>query len=669
MLQTGTIVSGYRVDGVLGDGGMGTVYRATQLSLNRVVALKLLAPEFGDDPGFRSRFEREGQLQAGLDHQHIVPVYEAGQSEHGLFLAMRLIDGPTLKDVIISNQINPRRALRILAQVAQALDEAHDAGLIHRDIKPQNILIDRGDHAYLADFGLIKAPDEAHLTGTGQFLGTIDYVAPEQVQGDPATAASDCYSLTAVLYECLTGEVPFPKPNEAATLHAQVVEAPPKPSDKRPELPAAIDEVIAKGMSKDPAERPRSATDLIRSAALALASASAAAAGAAQETRIAQHPADRSQSTRVPAVGPAPIGPAPAGPAPAGPAPAAPASVGPGGAGPAPAAPSTRAAAVTRAQEAPRERSRWLGPAIIGLLAVVAIAAGFLVGHSGKKQQASGEKLGSSAAAGHLQLRYPSSWRLNAAAPSIPGITFRDAIVLSAPAPRAGTLTAGEVTDATGPSLLAPGFAKLIQGGAPSGRPVKIGGTEALSFPGLRVSGHDGTISLIAVPTSDGVATVACSASSARAAAFQTDCARVAGTLKLMGTTPFALGPNADYARALSSALSSLRASSTRPLAALHAAKTPSAQASAALQLAGAYAKAADSLQRLDVSPADLRAHQALIAAVDRLASGYRSAAKAAHEINGRAYQRAAGEIASGASALRAALRALSVLGYRVNTT
>ena len=137
---------------------MGAVYEATQLSLNRVVALKLLAPNLSDDPGFRARFEREGQVQAALDHEHIVTVYEAGQSEYGLFLAMRLIAGPTLKHLILDGELDPRRSVRLLAQVAYALDAAHEAGLIHRDIKPQNILIGKGDHAYLADFGLIKAP-------------------------------------------------------------------------------------------------------------------------------------------------------------------------------------------------------------------------------------------------------------------------------------------------------------------------------------------------------------------------------------------------------------------------------------------------------------------------------------------------------------------------------
>jgi serine/threonine protein kinase len=280
---------------------MGTVYQATQLSLNRIVALKLLAPNLGDDPGFRARFEREGKVQAALDHDHIVAVYEAGQSEQGLFIAMRLIDGPTLKHLILDGGLDPRRSVRLLAQVARALDAAHAAGLIHRDIKPQNVLIGASDHAYLADFGLIKAPDEVRLTGTGQFIGTIDYVAPEQIQAEPATAASDIYSLTGVLFECLTGEVPFSKPSEAAVLHAHVMQPPPKVSELRPDLPLALDGVIAQGMAKDPWSRPSLAAELIQAASRALSTIppSPAPSVAAPQQDGAAEPERRVQTTKV----------------------------------------------------------------------------------------------------------------------------------------------------------------------------------------------------------------------------------------------------------------------------------------------------------------------------------------------------------------------------------
>lgn len=338
---------------------MGTVYEATQLSLNRVVALKLLDSNLGDDPGFRARFEREGHVQAALDHPHIVSVYEAGQSQYGLFLAMRLIRGPTLKHLILDRSLDPRRSVRLLAQVAQALDAAHRAGLIHRDIKPQNILIGTGDHAYLADFGLIKAPDEARLTGTGQFVGTIDYVAPEQIQAEPATAASDIYALAAVLYECLTGEVPFPKPSEAAVVHAHVMQPPPAVTDRRPDLPPALDGVIAQGMAKDPWSRPPLAAELIQAASRALSSSAPAtlAPPAGADADGAAEPDRRGQTTRTTAAIPRP-GQDPARP---------------------PSATPKEAVASARSGERAATRSPRLAM-LIAVVAIVAFAAGFVVG-------------------------------------------------------------------------------------------------------------------------------------------------------------------------------------------------------------------------------------------------------------------------------------------------
>src|SRR5215217_7679658 len=245
---------------------MGVVYEATQLSLNRTVALKLLATNLGEDPAFRERFRREGLLQAGIEHPNIVTVYEAGESDHGLFMAMRLVRGPNLKDMIVSRELDAGRTLRILRPIADALDTAHDAGLIHRDIKPQNILVGGRDHAYLADFGLTKVSGEKGLTKTGQFVGTLDYISPEQIRGQNATAASDVYALAAVLYECLTGVVPYPKDSEAAVLYAHMSDEPPSVSEARPELPAPLDAVIRKAMSKNPEERHGSASELMRDA-------------------------------------------------------------------------------------------------------------------------------------------------------------------------------------------------------------------------------------------------------------------------------------------------------------------------------------------------------------------------------------------------------------------
>lgn len=266
MLRQGDIVAGFRIDGVVAEGGMAIVYRATQQSLNRTVALKVLSGECSGDADFRERFRREGALQATIDHPHIVPVYEAGESEHGLFLAMRLIKGPTLKEKIQAGEIDPQLGLRILGQVAGALDAAHQVGLIHRDVKPQNVLIGDGDHAYLADFGLTKSLQGSTLTATGQMMGTIDYLSPEQARTEAATPRCDVYQFAGVLYECLTGGVPFDRPTEAAVLFAHLTEPPPRLAHKRPELPAPLGDVIARGMAKDAADRYESAGDLMRDA-------------------------------------------------------------------------------------------------------------------------------------------------------------------------------------------------------------------------------------------------------------------------------------------------------------------------------------------------------------------------------------------------------------------
>jgi hypothetical protein len=245
---------------------MGAVYEATQLSLDRVVALKVLAPHLSDDPSFITRFQREGRIQAGIDHPHIVTVYDSGQTERGFFIAMRLVRGPNLKDLIVARELDAGRALRILTPVAEALDAAHSAGLIHRDIKPQNILVGGRDQAYLADFGLTKASGDKGLTKTGQFVGTLDYISPEQIRGEGATKESDVYALAGVLYECLSGVVPYPKDSEAAVLYAHMADPPPRLSEHRPDLPASIEQVLVKAMAKEPGDRFASAGELMHEA-------------------------------------------------------------------------------------------------------------------------------------------------------------------------------------------------------------------------------------------------------------------------------------------------------------------------------------------------------------------------------------------------------------------
>ena len=270
MLPRGAVVAGYEVGDVLGRGGMAVVYEAREQAGGREVALKVFAAASGMDPSFRRRFQREGRIQAAIDHPSIATVYEAGEWEDALFIAMRLVRGQTLKDLTIAGGLESERPLRILTPVAAALDAAHAAGLIHRDVKPQNILVEEGDRAFLADFGLTKGHGDTVLTRAGEFVGTIDYCAPEQIRGEPATTAADVYSLGAVLYECLTGTVPFARHTDAAVMYAHLSEPPPWVSEERPDLPLAIDRVVGRALAKDPQQRQPTAGTLMADAAQVL---------------------------------------------------------------------------------------------------------------------------------------------------------------------------------------------------------------------------------------------------------------------------------------------------------------------------------------------------------------------------------------------------------------
>jgi serine/threonine-protein kinase len=255
----GQQVAQYRIESVIGRGGMSVVYLATDLRLGRKIALKILAPDLAEDEAFRARFSRESQMAAGLEHPSIVPVYEAGESDGLLFIAMRYVEGTDLRRLIRAEHgLEPDRALRLLRPVGAALDIAHRRGLIHRDVKPANILIaideSGSEHPYLSDFGLSKhAGSRSGLTQTGTFMGTVDYVAPEQIQGGAEIdGRADQYSLACVLFEALTGDVPFERDNDVARLFGHIQDAPPRATARRPSLPGAIDDVPAPTVAVPP---------------------------------------------------------------------------------------------------------------------------------------------------------------------------------------------------------------------------------------------------------------------------------------------------------------------------------------------------------------------------------------------------------------------------------
>jgi ABC-type transport system substrate-binding protein/tRNA A-37 threonylcarbamoyl transferase component Bud32 len=274
-VPTGTVLAGFRVESLIGEGAMGAVYLAEEAAGGRRVALKLLAPELARDERFRQRFVRESQLAASLDHSNIVPIFASGEEDGLLYLAMAYIEGPDLRELLRQEgRLKPERTLDLVAQVAGALDAAHGRGLVHRDVKPGNILVASSaneEHAYVCDFGLARhVSSVSSLTGERGFVGTIDYVPPEQIEGGPIDSRADVYSLGCVLYECLAGARPFDRESELSVVFAHLNEPPPLISDIRTDLPEAFDTVFATALAKSPNDRYSSCGELIEAAHAAL---------------------------------------------------------------------------------------------------------------------------------------------------------------------------------------------------------------------------------------------------------------------------------------------------------------------------------------------------------------------------------------------------------------
>jgi ketosteroid isomerase-like protein len=368
-LRPGDLLGGCRIEAVIGRGGMGVVYRATQLDLGRPVALKVIAADLAGDAEFRERFEREARMAAAIDHPNVVPVHATGEEDGALFLVMRHVTGSDLHQLLRRHGPLPaQRAAGIVAQVASALDAAHAAGLVHRDVKPANVLLAGGadDHAYLSDFGLTRSIDPDHpITDSGQWIGTVDFASPEQLSGGRSDARSDVYALGCVLHAALTGKPPFPRGTVPATLLAHLNDVPPRPSASG--APREFDRVVARALAKAPADRYPSAGDLGR-----------AALAAARGESV-------TETERTVAIGPAAPAPAPA-PVARRATPIVPAPV----TGPLPApAPTDATALVPRRRRRPRRGT--LAAAIVLPLAGVATVAALMLADGGGRDAAAAE--------------------------------------------------------------------------------------------------------------------------------------------------------------------------------------------------------------------------------------------------------------------------------------
>ena len=325
MPQVGAEFAGYRLEQLIGHGGMSIVYRAQHLRLERTVALKLLTPELSHDASFKERFTRESRLAASLDHPNVIPIYEAGEEDGVFYIAMRFVGGSTLKQVLDTEGPLPApRAASVLSQVASALHAAHEEkGLVHRDVKPANILVvpghgpEGGDHVYLSDFGIAKQRAAGALTKTGMFVGTAEYAAPEQIEGRDLDRRADVYALGCVLYETLTGAQTYEKDSEVALMYAHLLEPPPHVTHKRPDLPAEIDAVVAKAMAKSPDDRYATTPEFAVATRKALTGTETRRTQQSEQARVPETILTPGAAAAPPSEPPAPVAAPPAPPPPA----------------------------------------------------------------------------------------------------------------------------------------------------------------------------------------------------------------------------------------------------------------------------------------------------------------------------------------------------------------
>lgn len=690
MLSPGERVDDYEIIGLIGDGGMGAVYEATQLSLNRPVALKVIDQRLTSDEAFRARFRREGEIQAQLDHPNIVPVYQAGEAPEGLFIAMRIIRGTTLKELVRAERISDSDTVELLGPIADALDTAHDDGLIHRDVKPQNILVDEKRRPFLADFGLTKRATSAGLTRTGQFVGTFDYVSPEQVLGQEATAASDVYSLAAVVFECLSGVPPFVRPNDAALLYAHVNEDPPDLKDYRPELPDAAALACLRGLAKEPTERYETASALVEAVTEALSGSDGRPstspdreleARREQETDASPAKAEPPQDTAADAPSTpqgrgttsadAPSTPEGRGitsadsePAAISAAPARVAESVPGATKPPPAG-SQAAGAAT-----PVVRRRQ-GLALVATAAVLGLAgatAGLLVSGSA----GSGPDRGPTTAVSEPASISPAgTWQAIGGATAVEGLDagLRNPAGLRQVGAQPVTIALGEATGGANRSLLSPSLSQALPKEGRSPSTVGLEGGPALRYTTRSLGSDRQQAVIFALPTSSSVMNMVCrgaAGDTTSASALTSTCSRAANTLGIQKPAEWEpVGPDPGYADSLNEITSKLNGRVAQGSRALGAARTSGAQARAADSLAQSYGTAAAGVRRLDAPQRARQADVALGSSLEGLRNAYLDLQRAAARESSSAYRRAQGQVTAAQRRLQASYDELRLLGYR----
>jgi serine/threonine protein kinase len=655
LLRPGEMLGGFRIDDVIGIGGMAIVYRAEQVSLGRPVALKVLSSKLTSDTVFRERFRREGKHAATLEHPHIVPVHDSGEEDGHLYLAMRLIEGTNLAEMIQTRGLTADQTVELLRPIASALDTAHAAGLIHRDVKPQNILITSQGHPYLADFGVAKGSNTEGLTATGGFVGSVNYASPEQINGLTLTPASDIYALTAVLYQCLTGQVPYPRETDVGVMQAHLTQPPPTlPS--RSGANGDFHTILARGMAKDAGSRYGHAGDLINAAAVSVgrlpdrirgavptfppgepsptnndegpSGSNGALSGDQQGAASAARPV-RSGETEVVARGePAQLRDAAAG-----------TSVDRRWTSPPDPVPATN----------PRRRWRPAPLAVGAAIAVVAVVlvVVLLTGSSGPQQA-------SALTSGHLSLRVPSGWRRKA--PPTAGLALDRPISIS----RAGIDVNAGVITSPGPVAGAIPATLIAHYGKPAQAHLAhlpLGPARSFAWRSTSL----GALSLYVISTGSGELALSCRApTSAAPAKLLAQCAALAGEARTIDADVEYPGADPTLARKLAASFSPLRR-----MAARERRNSPLPSRAAALAgIAAADAKAASELAGSSVPARYRAAVAALAASLQRESSAVRSVAQAARADDRSRYATRRRLLGGAGRSIEDAVRGLNARGF-----
>ena len=632
VLRSGEILGGFRVEDVIGVGGMAIVYRAEQISLGRAVALKVLSSRLTSDHTFRERFRREGTHAASLEHPNIVPVYDSGEEQGLLYLAMRLVEGTNLAELIQTRGLTADQTIELLRPIASALDTAHAAGLIHRDVKPQNVLITSSGHPYLADFGVAKGSNTYGLTATGGFVGSVNYAAPEQINGMTLTPASDVYALTAVLYQCLTGEVPYPRETDAGVMQAHLTSPPPT-------LPAVngVDSdfhtVFARGMAKDPGSRYGHAGDLLNAASLCVGRLPSSMRAAVPAFPAPQpKPPKRADSTQIVDAGTSPIAIPDVSPTTA----------------------DRRRPAVEAAPPpvAPRVvpwRTLGLVAGAVGLLAVLLVV--LLAGGSGGSSANASLTVRSAA----LSLKTPAGWHESSAAAPLK-LASLAGVAKGGVSAQIGRIVDPPPEAAGHPASL---FASRGAASRESLANLATGQARLYTWP---ADGAAPAIALWSIATSSGEMAFVCEAPSS--SALIGACAPLAAGLSVTGAQVEYPGADPQVAASIARA-SKLRDAALTAAASLQAHTTLSSRAGALSAVATADTRAA---QDLSVAGRARRyaSHLNSLAAAFRGEAAVASAlARAARKNDRVGYAAARGHLAAAGTAIAARLSPLRALGFR----